>query len=156
MTVLDMALEIPPIAPHLWSYPGLPNALSIFGYSSAKLPLPEVVAFGVVIGGFAAVRFAKNDRGETILERGAHSTMPERRRRAVTLLALVGLMNAGILLLNGGLAFFGLYATKYNPLPASVVNGMCGAGTRYGACPGDPGYRMPLRGSLPGPKPYQN
>jgi hypothetical protein len=153
MMILDIALELPAIALRMWSYPGLPNALSIFGDSSTKLPLVEVVAFGVVIGGFAALRYCKNDRGETIIERGSQRATPSRSRHVVTLLALVGFMNGGILLLNGSLAFFGLYATQYKPLPAYIVNDMCGPETRYGPCPGDPGYRMPLRGSLSGPKP---
>jgi hypothetical protein len=57
---------------------------------------------------------------------------------------------AGNVVINLG----GLYADPYPSMPKSFVNGMCdtpGAGplvrggTRYGPCPGAPGFRMPVR-----------
>jgi hypothetical protein len=43
----------------------------------------------------------------------------------------------------------GPYSPKWEKMPAYVVNGVCDApgfrGTRYGPCPGSPGYRMPMR-----------
>ena len=50
------------------------------------------------------------------------------------------------------------YVTFKGKLPAYIINGVCDApgvhGTRYGACPGSPGFRMPGRTThLPGRSP---
>jgi hypothetical protein len=51
----------------------------------------------------------------------------------------------------------GVHQHQWPPEPRQLVNGMCNApgvtGTRYGPCPGSPGFRMPVVGSLPGSSP---
>ena len=101
-------------------------------------------------------RHYKNDRGQTIIERGLDH-LPARQRLAVTFLCLVAVVQ-GITLTDD--AFYwamGLYADPPSePLPAHIVQGVCDRdgfeGTRYGACPGTPGWAPPIR-HLPGPNP---
>jgi hypothetical protein len=49
------------------------------------------------------------------------------------------------------------YQGHWQETPSHLVNDVCNApgitGTRYGTCPGDPGFRMPGRHSLPGRSP---
>ena len=53
-----------------------------------------------------------------------------------------------------------VFAFKAAPFPAEfprhLVNGLCDVGdttgTRYGPCPGSPGFKVPL--TLPGPAPF--
>ena len=49
----------------------------------------------------------------------------------------------------------GWYGSQWREMPSYVVNDVCDApgitGTRYGPCPGSPGFRMPTRlTGLPG------
>ncbi|HEX9546490.1 MAG TPA: spirocyclase AveC family protein [Acidimicrobiales bacterium] len=142
---------------HLWSYPGAPFALPL-GSGMAYPAFPELIAFTLWFGILAAVRIFRDDRGQTLVERGLerHSAGV---RKAVTLLALYAVMQ----LVTWGPAgvpdiALGLYARSWPKMPVQVVNNECDApgihGTRYGPCPGSPGYRMPGRHSrLPGQSP---
>ena len=52
---------------------------------------------------------------------------------------------------------YGPYQSAWPKIPAYLLNDVCNApgvtGTRYGTCPGDPGFRLPGRHSLPGHSP---
>ena len=148
---VDVAFELPMFMLRLWAYPGSPD-IGIFPHGATKFPLVEIVVAGLVFGGLAALRFFRDDRGRTVLERGA-AGVPARWRSAVSVLALVAVTNGAFLAAGIAEMAVGLYAAPYKPQPAHLVNGLCGPGTRYGACPGSPGYRLPLRGDLSGPNP---
>jgi hypothetical protein len=121
-----------------------------------KFPLVEIVVAGLVFGLLAALRFFRDDRGRTVLERGAAHIQP-RLRAPATVLALVAVTNTAFFAAGVVEMAVGLYAAPYKKMPAHLVNGLCDApgvtGTRYGACPGSPGYRIPLRGDLEGRRP---
>ncbi|HVW34338.1 MAG TPA: spirocyclase AveC family protein [Acidimicrobiia bacterium] len=148
---VDVAFELPMFLLRTWAYPGTPDA-GLFPHRATKFPLVEIVVAGVVFGGLAALRFFRDDRGRTVLERRA-GALPGRWRAPATALALVAVTNGAFLTAGMVEMAVGLYAAPYRPMPAHLVNGLCGPGTRYGACPGSPGYRLPLRGDLRGPNP---
>ena len=148
---VDVVFELPMFMLRAWAYPGTPD-VGIFPHGATKFPLVEIVVAGLVFGGLAALRFFKDDRGQTLIERGV-SHLPARRRTAATVLALVAVTNGAFFTAGVAEMAVGLYAAPYKPMPAHLVNGLCDApgytDTRYGACPGSPGYRVPLRGDLP-------
>jgi hypothetical protein len=153
--VIDVVFELPMFMLRLWAFPGTPD-VGIFRHGATKFPLVEIVVAGVVFGLLAALRFFRDDRGQTVIERGAAHLRP-RIRGAATTLALVAVFNVAFLTAGAVQMAIGLYAAPYKEMPAHIVNGLCDApgitGTRYGICPGTPGYRIPLRGDLEGPNP---
>ena len=156
-SVALVVLEPVVVALRLWTYPGrTPGSVSLGSGFSFPI-LPELLSFGLWFGVLAAVRIFKDDRGRSLVERGLDHHRP-RVRAGLSLLALYGLMQMATWgIANAPLWPLGFHARPWPNLPASVVNGVCDApgfsGTRYGPCPGSPGYRRPGRHSLPGRSP---
>jgi hypothetical protein len=152
---IDVIFELPMFKLRMWAYPGTPD-VGIFPHGATKFPLVEIAVAGLVFGGLAALRFFKDDRGRNVLERGAAHLKP-RLRGPASVLALVAVTNVAFFTAGVVEMAVGLYAAPYKKMPAHLVNGLCDApgftGTRYGPCPGSPGYRIPLRGELEGSNP---
>ena len=89
MMVFDIILEgLVAIPSGLYVYSG--GHFSLFPDSYTKFPLHEAVFAGATLAGLAALRFFKNDRGETFAERGIHDVRIGRgRQTALRLLALI-------------------------------------------------------------------
>src|SRR5207244_1738336 len=108
----------------------------------------ELVAGAILLFGLAAVRYARDDAGRTIVERGLEQT-PPRRARLIAALALCGFLQLLLLFDAAVVNITGLYASPYPRLPDHLVNGLCdtpaSSSTRYGPCPGSPDFRMPVR-----------
>ena len=146
--------EILMIALHTWTYASAPFALPL-GKGMLYPILPELLGFTCWIFIFSALRIFRNDLGQTLVERGLERHSP-RVAKAITMLAMYSLMQV----VTWGPAtvpdfLLGVYAQPWPKLPAQIVNNACDApgieSTRYGPCPGSPGYRMPGRTSgLPG------
>jgi hypothetical protein len=137
---------------HLWTY-AAPEALTFNMGEGARIPAFEIFAAGSYFGLMMAVRIFKDDRGRSVVERGLESYSP-RVRQGITLLALYGTMQLITLLAGNAPVVFTPYVTVHQA-PAHLINGQCDApgitGTRYGPCPGTPGFRMPGRTThLPG------
>jgi hypothetical protein len=154
--LLDIALEIPCVALHLWTYPA-PSWMSLPLGGGFHYPFVESLAAGLWFGSLIALRLFKDDQGHTLVERNleAHSV---RRRPGISLLATYSFFQLAIwIFASVPLWFYGPYESPWPKLPAYVVNNVCDAPgvhtTRYGPCPGSPGYRMPGRHSLPGTSP---
>lgn len=148
--VIDFLLEGPMVAFKLWFYPGWP--LSFTG-EQTRYPFFELVIASILWTGIAAVRYFKNDRGETLAERGMDRSRPG-TKAIVTILALIGMSQGLAVVSNTILITHGPFMQQYPAMPAWLVNDMCNApgvtGTRYGPCPGDAHYLAPLR-RLPDP-----
>ena len=151
---IDMAMEIPIIRIGLWRYAAFPDALSIFG-GEFRYPMFEALVAIVFFAPVFMIRHCKDDRGRTVFERGLDHLSPA-RRTGLSLLATIGLVQ--ILVIVGCLLLIPLapYTGPFPRYPAHLVNGLCDNGeftnTRYGPCPGSPGYKAPVR-HLPGEKP---
>lgn len=148
---LDLAFEPLSIALHLWTYPA-PEWMSLGLGHGFRFPVLEFVAAGLWFGMLAALWIFKDDRGRTLSERGLERHTP-RNQRAIAMLAVyaycqVAMLAAGVV----PLWFFAPYEPAWPKYPAHILNNFCDApgvsGTRYGPCPGTPGWRMPVRGSL--------
>lgn len=152
-TVLLEPFVIIPL--HLWAWPGMP--LSIFGGTNAY-PVVELFAFGLAFGALGALYLLRDDRGHRVVERGLERYSPT-RRKLVTMLALYASMQVLGWGFGDGLLWLpGFFQHRWHAEPRYVLNDTCDApgvhGTRYGPCPGSPGFRMPLQGTgLPGTSP---
>ena len=133
----------------LWTYE-LPLSLHI-GTLGGRYPLSELVAGGLWFSLFIMVREFRNDRGQSVVERGLDRHSPG-MRAAISLAAFYTLAQT-IMWIPGNLpqALSTFYAPSWHDVPGNMVNGICdvpGADappTRYGPCPGSPGFRMPIR-----------
>ncbi|MHB8694449.1 MAG: spirocyclase AveC family protein [Solirubrobacteraceae bacterium] len=75
-----------------FAFPG--GAFSLFPDAYDKYPLPQVLCAAAYMVGFTALRYFKNDKGQTIAERGVDRLrVGIRSRTALRLLALVGVSN---------------------------------------------------------------
>jgi hypothetical protein len=147
-TLCGMLLEAPMFLLHLWALPGAPKTLALFN-NGHRYPAVEYLTTGLVFAGYAAVRYFKDDAGLAFTERGVGT--------GGSLLAIVGWCSALMLVLQLTVTFFSFHAAPYpQSYPRDLVNGMCNVGTtqhtRYGPCPGSPGFRLPE--ALPGHAPY--
>jgi hypothetical protein len=145
---IDILIEVCFALPlHLWSW-AAPKALTIQVGSGARIPLLEIIGAGTYFGLMMAIRIFKDDRGRSLPERGLDHYSP-RVRQAITLLALFGAFQCLIVVFGNAPVILSPYVTITGNLPAHIVNGVCDApgfhGTRYGPCPGTPGFRMPGR-----------
>jgi len=138
--VCGMGLEAPMFLLHLWALPGAPRTLALFG-NGQRYPAVEYLTTGMVFAGWAAVRYFKDDAGLTFTERGVG--------RFGRLFAIVGWCSSLLIVLQLIVTFFAFHAAPYPAsYPRDLVNGLCNVGstqhTRYGPCPGSPGFRMPV------------
>ncbi|MGV0735045.1 spirocyclase AveC family protein [Mycobacterium syngnathidarum] len=138
----------------IWSYPG--GHFAIFPDTYHKFPLTEMLTAGTCFAVTICIRFFRNDKGETIADRGLENTgYSDRKKNILRAFAMIGIMQAVLLV------FYNVpnswTATRSTEWPADLqkrsylTDGICGAGTDQ-ACPGPnvPMYRNdnqnPLRG----------
>jgi len=122
----------------VWEYPG--GHLNIFAGTYHQFPLTEVFTAGSLFAAVALLRYFKNDRGETLADRGLESLkVSDRRKSVLRALAMIGAVQT---------CMFVLYnvpntwtATRSGEWPADLqersylTNGICGEGTGQ-MCPG--------------------
>lgn len=154
--VLDLLLEPVFISLHLWDYPA-PDWMSLHLGDGFRLSLVEWLAGGLWFGALITLRAVRDRDGLALTERGLDGYPPS-ARKGIALLATYAFFQLAIwLVASVPLWFVGPYEPPWPALPAHVVNDVCNSpgvhGTRYGPCPGSPGYRAPVRGSLPGTSP---
>ena len=133
--VIDTVVEIGWIRTGIYIYPGAIRSLSLSPGTIYQYPLYESLLFGATWAATGALRFYKDDRGLTIVERdrtGAPLAAPKR------ILAATGFLTVT----------YGLYCLAYSltalwgdpwpaGLPSYFVNGLCGA-QMYQECPPPP------------------
>lgn len=130
----------------LYSYPGSPKPFTLFSGTYYQFPVHEKLSWAVTWAAWACLRYFRDDKGRTIVERGVDRLKLQGRRQTLArFLALSGACNLiWLVLYNAPMAAFGLYAS---PWPDSVLNRsyltdtFCGPGAEY-ACPG-PGLPVP-------------
>jgi hypothetical protein len=139
--LIDFILEGTWVRLGLYHYAGGVKGWNVFQGTFYQFPLYECLAVATMMTAMTSLRFFVNDRGETIVERGASELkMGDKRRTAMRYLALVGILN--VCMLVGWAGFVNVFNVHAGAWPKATQersylnNGLCGAGTSY-ACPGD-------------------
>jgi hypothetical protein len=121
-----------------WEYPGGYGML--FPSTYHKYPVNEMLTIAAIFTALCALRYFKDDRGQTLVERGLDRlTVRARWRHPMRFLAIAGAVHL-ILILGYNLpnSWIGAHS---RPWPADLqkrsylTDGVCGAGTTI-ACPG--------------------
>lgn len=134
----------------LWNYQG-PQGSYIPTGGNFQWSILEFWAGGAWIGMLAAFWIFRNDRGETLAERGL-GHYSRRVRKSIALLATYGFIQWTTFLV-GCVPYMviSFYEEPWKKLPDHMINGICDApgwtGTAYGPCPGTPGAPLPVRGA---------
>ena len=137
--VVTMVLELLALRLGLWSYQGAQPGWAFHG-TYYQFPIYEALLFGMLGTAWASIRYFRNDKGQTIAERGIDTISgPPWRKNLLRVLAMSGLLNVAFL------AFWQLpmahIATQQDAWPNQIVdrpwltNRVCGPHTGY-ACPG--------------------
>ncbi|MHB8693107.1 MAG: spirocyclase AveC family protein [Solirubrobacteraceae bacterium] len=146
MFVADMVVEGLFMMPLGWfEYAG--GHLSIFPHAYNKYPINEGLFAGAWFCGMACLRYFRNDRGETIAERGIDTiTVSQRRHDVLRFLAIFGISNV-IIMMSYNLPTAIVAGAHSSTWPQALqahsyfTDGVCGQGTDR-ACPG-PGIPIP-------------
>lgn len=156
--IIDIVLEAPMYYFDTWQFPGSPD-VGIWADTGHKFPAYEFISGAIMFSLVASVRYFRDEEGLRIVERGLQR-YTNGVKKFFVLASMIGLFNIVYLLDNSVYWFLGIYSGPYKEMPAHIIGGHCDApgvtGTRYGRCPGSPGYRIPLEGSLPGSAAYNN
>jgi hypothetical protein len=133
----------------VYTYPGAHQSLSFFGGNFYQFPVYEALLWGATWTGFACVRFFRNDKGETVAERGIDEVRATPKQKTfIRFLALLGIWSSIFMAYNVSWAWIALNQSAW---PADITQRsyftdmICGPGTKY-ACPG-PKIPIPRPGS---------
>jgi hypothetical protein len=125
---------------------------TLFYGTPHAFPIYEAATFGICWGLMASVRYFRNDKGETVAERGIDEVKfgGSKRKALVRFLALYGILNALFFFAyNLPIQLFTLHSGAW---PKSIVeksyftNGICGPEMNI-LCPGGPHEPIVTRGS---------
>jgi hypothetical protein len=141
MAVVDLIGELIWVRLGLYTFIGPPwESLTLFYGHYYQFPIYETLLLSLPMTAVTCLRYFKNDRGQTLVERGLHDVGGSGlKRTAIRFLALVAATNVIFLgLYNIPMQWFAMRTTA--PVQDIVdrsylLNGICGPGTTY-ACPG--------------------
>jgi hypothetical protein len=151
-TLVDLVSEIGYIRLGFYSYPGALKGWTLFYGTPYAFPIYESIIWGTCWGLLASVRYFKNDKGESVVERGIDEVKfgSSKRKALVRFLALYGIVNfLFFFAYNWPMQLFTLHSGAW---PKSIVersyftNGICGPETNT-LCVGGPHVPIVTRGS---------
>jgi hypothetical protein len=142
----DLLLELSWIWTGMYTYPSAISWMTIFHGHYFQFAVYEAVLWTGFWVTLACVRYYKNDRGETVAERGIEEVRAStKQKRALRCLAFVGVFNLAFLL-TYNIPMSIITVAGNETWPDDIVhrtyftNGLCGPDTGY-ACPGQ---RVPI------------
>jgi hypothetical protein len=150
-TASDFLVEASWIRTGAYAYPSTIHALSAFGGTPYQMPIYHAFLHGGgTLGAIALLRYFRDDRGISWVERGIDrlngSTL---KADLISLLAVIAFLQLAFLLFtNIPIQWFHLHADTVPDFPSWMRGGVCGPGTAY-PCPG-PNIPVYLPGT-PGP-----
>lgn len=141
---LDIAAEVALAAAGTFAWPGAIKGLTLFHGKPYQFPLYEGVLFGSVFVAAACLRFYRDDKGNSVVERGVDRLpIPRSGKTLVRFLAIFGFMHLYMATVYSiPMNFFGMHSDPFLEYPAHLENGMCVVGPNKDQCPG-PGIAMP-------------
>ncbi len=129
--VNDLFMEMFGIFLRMDAYPAVIRQLSLWPGTSHQLPLYQLPLQGAVWTAAAALRYFRDDRGRSVVERGVDDlAVSPRRKRATQQLALIGMTFALVASFNFAWQLVGAQANQSpRHLPSYLNNGVCGPAT---------------------------
>lgn len=139
--LIDAPMEFMYNRTAIMTYPGAVQGLTLFHGHYYQFPLYEWVLWPLAWTAWTCLRYFKNDKGESIVERGVESLNLGRKTKTwLRFLSLLAGMNfIFFFFYNVPDQAFVAHTSKWpeDSLKRSyITNGYCGAGTDY-ACPGE-------------------
>lgn len=136
----DLFWELTFIRIGYWTYPTTPHFGTIFADSWYRIHLSEPVCWGTAWALFSCLRYFKNDKGQTLAERGIDKVAAgDKKKQALRFFALYGVVNVIFVLAyvipTNFIAMNGDTWPQDTLKRSYFTNGICGDGTDY-ACPG--------------------
>lgn len=146
--VIDLAIENAFMLTGVAAYPGSPRSWTMSAGKAWQWPLYEAGIIAAMNVGFTCLRFFKDDRGLTFVERGIERLqLTPRKRKLLSFLALAGFIQPFFVF--GYYVPYNLFAMRADTFPAYpsyMRTGVCGEGTSY-ACPSYDWVPIPQRGA---------
>jgi hypothetical protein len=145
LMVFDLVIETAWMRTGLYAWPGAIKGLTLWYGKWYQFPIYESVVWGAGWAAFASWRYFRNDRGDSVAERGIERVkLSSGKKTALRFLAIMGMTQSIFLVFYCiPIQFF---ATKASTPPPAFqqrsyfMDEICGKGTDY-ACPG---ARIPL------------
>ncbi|WP_067671469.1 spirocyclase AveC family protein [Nocardia miyunensis] len=137
----------------VFEYPG--GHWGIFPNSYHKFPLNEMVTIGAVFTAMASLKYFRDDRGLTVVERGVQKLgLTPGRSVALRALAVIGFVQIAMLLFynvpNTAVGFNSTEWPRDLQQRSYFTNNICGAGTTR-ACPGGSNPQITKNSVWPAP-----
>jgi hypothetical protein len=128
--LMDTLLEGLAIRTGLFAYSGVIRELSIWPGKTYQFPIYEGVIVGVFCSIIGMIRYTRDDKGYSVIERGSDQVrVTGRKLTVIRALAWIGLANTMFVILNVGYNWIGLYADTTPKYPSYMLNGICGPDT---------------------------
>ena len=142
--VLDIAAEVALSAAGTFAWPCAIKGLSLFPGKPWQFPMYEGVLFGGTIAAGGCLRYFRDDKGQTWVERGLDRTnLSPRIRNGLKFFAIFGFMHLFMATVYSvPMNWFGMHSDTCLRYPSHLENGMCIVGPNHDQCPG-PGIAMP-------------
>lgn len=148
LAVLDLVIENLIMRTGIAAYPGTVRSWTIFAGEVYQWPLYEAGIIAFVNLGFISLRYFKDDKGRTFVERGIERLQLSKGKKSlVTFLAIAGFVQPFFLF--GYFVPYNLFAARSDTFPAYpsyMRNMICGEGTNL-ACPSYEWVPIPQRGA---------
>lgn len=127
-----------------FAYPGVWSAFSIFEDTRYKMSLFSPLFGGLQLFLWVGLRYFRDDRGLTLVERGVDSLRISTRSKTVLrFLAIYTGLTAAVLVVNVGFNLQGLHSSQFNKDTPSYLTTTCpDKDTRPETC-GGPGIAIP-------------
>lgn len=149
-TIFDFVNELFCVWAGWYTFPGALKGWSLFSNQYIRFPIYEAILIGIVFTLFACLRYFKNDKGETIAERGSDRLRSMGvAKTVIRFLALTGAVNVIYFCAYNVPAQY--FSVNSDDFPKSItdrsyfIGDICGPGTTY-MCPG-PKVPIPRRDS---------
>jgi uncharacterized protein DUF5135 len=146
LIAVDTIIETLLLRSGIYAYPGGIRTITLFAGHTYQVPMSETVLFGgVALGAIACLSHFRDDRGQTVVERGLDKLrIGAKSKQLIKFLAIFGAVHLAFLVLY--MVPQQWFAVHSGPFPAGyksyMINNMCAAGGDGTSCPG-PGVPMP-------------
>jgi hypothetical protein len=135
------------VATHMYAYMGSIHSLSLFPGTLHQFPIYESVLGGGTVAATGSLFYFRDDKGNTLVERGLQNLTIKRGTTALRALAISGFVNVVLLTYTILYIFINLQMDPWpTEVPSYLRNGLCGQGTAI-ACP-SPGAPIPTVDSV--------